>query len=106
MSPGEKIGQTLAASPDPAEPAGSYCAGFNSNRDAANKAKGELESKYSVKVITVEGDISQPQSVELLFQAVKGIPECLAASFGAALSTLCLQVGGCQQSKHEDVPRL
>ena len=48
-----------------------HAAGFNSNRDAANKAKGELESKYNVKVITVEGDISQPQSVELLFQAVK-----------------------------------
>ncbi|CAL5223980.1 g6591 [Coccomyxa viridis] len=47
--------------------------GFNSNRDAANKAKEELESKYNVKVITVEGDISQPQSVELLFQAVKDV---------------------------------
>ena len=46
-------------------------AGFNSNRDAATRAKGELESKYNVKVVTVEGDISQPQSVDLLFQAVK-----------------------------------
>ncbi|CAK0738084.1 hypothetical protein CVIRNUC_000991 [Coccomyxa viridis] len=47
--------------------------GFNSNRDAANKAKSELQAKYRVKVITVEGDVAQPQCVELLFQAVKDV---------------------------------
>jgi hypothetical protein len=50
-------------------------AGFNSNRDAATRAKGELESKYKVKVVTVEGDISQSQSVDLLFQAVKVVSQ-------------------------------
>ena len=63
--------QILLAISDPAEHAARHAAGFNSNRDAANKAKGELESRYDAKVVTVEGDISQPQSVELLFHAVK-----------------------------------
>ncbi len=61
----------LLATLEWAKPSDNHAAGFNSNRDAANQAKGELESEYNVKVITVEGDISQPQSVELMFQAVK-----------------------------------
>jgi len=63
--------QTLLTAFDWIKPSVDHAAGFNSNRDAADQAKGELESEYNVKVITVEGDISQTQSVELMFQAVK-----------------------------------
>ena len=43
--------------------------GYNSNHDAAQQAKKELES--NVKVVTVAGDIKQPETVDALFAAVK-----------------------------------
>ncbi|BDA48511.1 GT47 Hydroxynaphthalene reductase-like protein Arp2 [Coccomyxa sp. Obi] len=45
--------------------------GYNSNHDAAKEAKGELESKFGVRVIAVAGDISVPATLIALFQAVK-----------------------------------
>lgn len=44
--------------------------GYNSNHDAAQQAKTELE-KFNVKVVTVAGDIKQPETVDALFAAVK-----------------------------------
>lgn len=48
-------------------------AGYNSNHDAATLAKGELERKFGVRVITVAGDISVPATLIALFQAVKAL---------------------------------
>lgn len=44
--------------------------GYNSNHDAAVEAKKELE-KFNVKVVTVAGDIKQPETVDALFAAVE-----------------------------------
>lgn len=44
--------------------------GYNSNHDAAQQAKKELE-KFNVKVVTVAGDIKQPETVDALFAAVE-----------------------------------
>lgn len=44
--------------------------GYNSNHDAALEAKTELE-KFDVKVVTVAGDIKQPETVDALFAAVE-----------------------------------
>ncbi len=43
--------------------------GYNNNHEAALKAKQELEQNQ-VKVVTVAGDIKEPQTVEALFGAV------------------------------------
>ena len=44
--------------------------GYNSNHDAALEAKTELE-KFDVKVVTVAGDIKQPETIDALFAAVE-----------------------------------
>ncbi|MEC4891560.1 MAG: SDR family oxidoreductase [Oscillatoria sp. PMC 1051.18] len=44
--------------------------GYRSNHDAAEKAKQELE-KLNIQVVTVAGDIKQPETVDNLFQVIE-----------------------------------
>ena len=44
--------------------------GYNNNHEAARLAKQELE-KVNVKVVTIAGDIKQPETVDALFGAIK-----------------------------------
>lgn len=59
--------------------------GYNRDRESALKAKQELE-KFQVKVVTVAGDIKQPETVEAFFQAI-------AANFNGYLTAFVHVVG-------------
>lgn len=65
-------------------------AGYNSNHDAAQQAKEELETQHGVKVVTVAGDISVPATVDALFQAVKARSFICDFLLGCTIKTLWL----------------
>jgi len=44
--------------------------GYSSNHQAALTAKNELQAAFNIQVVTVPGDIKQPETIELLFQAL------------------------------------
>lgn len=68
--------------------------GYNANGDAALAAKNELE-KQNIQVVTVAGDIKQPQTVDALFTAVeKYFDRQLTAFVHAAGYAIAAQLPG------------
>ncbi|EDO46471.1 predicted protein [Nematostella vectensis] len=59
---------------------------FNSNVEAANKAKQELESKYDVKVFLLKGDIGEESTVDEIFH-------CVEQNFGNKLNAFVHNAG-------------
>lgn len=45
--------------------------GFNSNKQAADKTKEQLEKDYNINVVVVGGDIAAPATMQELFKAVQ-----------------------------------
>ncbi|KAK3746765.1 hypothetical protein QZH41_013594 [Actinostola sp. cb2023] len=59
---------------------------YNSNDEAAEKAKTNLESKYDVKVFVLKGDIGQESTVDEIFK-------CAEENFGSQLNALVHNAG-------------
>lgn len=59
---------------------------YNSNTEAAAKAKKELEEKYDVVVLTLKGDISEESAVTEIF-------ECVEKNFGNKLNAFVHNAG-------------